>query len=86
MRVAAKDPLVSEPAAPYCSKLTSQKLLNATMKTKLHERVKLTQKYVIFFPSNDEYYSLLTKCTIRRKKIPKTYKLILTTKITTFAF
>ena len=34
MRVAAKDQLFIESAAPYCSKLTTRKLPNATMKKK----------------------------------------------------
>ena len=48
MRVAAKDQLVIESAAPYCSKLTTQKLINTAMKKKLHKYAKLVQNMSLF--------------------------------------
>ena len=50
MRAAEKNQLVTESAAPYCSKLTARKLLNATIKQKksymnaqnLHEKYMLS--------------------------------------------
>ena len=55
MRVAAKDQLVIESAAPYCSKLTSQKVPNETMKKKkkLHECSKLAQNMLFFYQTMD---------------------------------
>ena len=77
MRVAAKDQLVIQSAAPYCSKFTTRKLPNATMKKKerLHERatLKTYTKYVFFFLyQNDGHKSLFTNCTIHRKKYKHT--------------
>ena len=78
MRVVAKDQLVIESAVPYCSKLTTQKLPNATMKKKkkLRKCAKLAQN-TLFFQSNDEHKSLFTSNTIyaeknkiNRKKLP----------------
>ena len=50
MRVAVKDKLVIKSAAPYCSKLTTRKLLNTAKKKKqLHQCAKLAQNMLLFF-------------------------------------
>ena len=76
MRVAAKVQSVIESAALFCSKLTTRKLPNVTMKKKkkIHESAKFAQN-MLFFPSNNGHKSLFTNYTkqkkhqIHRKKI-----------------
>ena len=93
MRVAAKDQLVIESAAPYYSKLTTQKLANATMKKKkkLHNCATLAEN-MLFFPSNGGHKSLFTNYIQYLKKRKhknakkKNYHHKRTTKITTFTF
>ena len=71
MWVAAKNQLVIESAAPYCSKLTTQKLRNTAMKKKKKYTNAINlNKICCYFPSNNEHKLLFTNNAIHRKKLP----------------
>ena len=97
MRVVAKNQLVIESVAPYCRKLTTRKLPNATMKKrKSYMNALNLTKYDVFFSVKlwvqTTFYKLyniqteIQKHEDTPKKIHKNYHYKLTTKITTFAF
>ena len=69
MREAAKHQLVIESAALNCSKLTTRKLPNTTMKKKkkLRKCAELSEN-MLFFPLNDGHKSLFTIYTTQRQK------------------
>ena len=88
MRLAAKDQLVIESAALYCSKLTTRKLPNARMKKKkkkLHECAELAQNMLFFFHQTMGTNHFLQTMQITEKNYTKNYHHKLTTKFT-FAF
>ena len=88
MRAAAKKQLVIESAAPYCSKFTTRKSLNATRK-KLHKCAKLVQNMLFFFHQTigTNYFLQSVHFTKKKhRKIHKNYNHKLKTKITTFVF
>ena len=84
MWVAAKDQLVIESAAPYCSKLTTQKLRNTAMKKeKIHKCAKLAQNMLLFFIKRQARITFYKQCNTQ-KKLPSQADNKNTTKITNY--